>query len=225
MKKIYFNQENLNCNQFNSVLVNDPNKIGQRIMKCCWVFVLFLIFILGLKASAQCSNFQQYESFANPLSLPVGWLSNSISVGTNSPRTGDNQLNFDGVGDFITTPIIANPGIFSFWYARNGQPGGSPQYTVETSPNNATWTTRGTTGTFNTTYNQFTLNLGALSLTNVYVRIRDTRGNSNEVRGNSENYEGNMRVFLCNSFMNNKKDVLLARSMICFVFRSGLCVR
>ena len=50
-----------------------------------------------------------------------------------------------------------------------------------------------------------------------------------EVPGSPEKYRKVQRSthedFLCYSFMNNKKGVLLARSMICFVFRSGSCVR
>ena len=50
------------------------------------------------------------------------------------------------------------------------------------SPDGGTWTTRGTTPQPTTTYQQYTLNLAALGLTNVYVRILDTRASGTNAR-------------------------------------------
>ncbi|WP_333599763.1 T9SS sorting signal type C domain-containing protein [Flavobacterium sp.] len=126
---------------------------------------------------AQCSNYQVYESLGTSLPTSGGtWAATSMTYGTTSgtARTGVNYAIFNANGDILETPQIANPSIFSFWYKRSGTSTGSPQFTIETSLNNSTWTSQGTV-TPTGTYQQFTLNLAALSLTNVYVRIRDTR--------------------------------------------------
>ncbi|MGC4040274.1 MAG: GEVED domain-containing protein [Flavobacterium sp.] len=145
-----------------------------------------ILFLLGLlssyNATAQCSNYEVYESIGTAIPTSGGtWAATSMTYGTGNARTGSNNLVFDASGDIIRTPQIANPGTFSFWYRRSNNTGGTPQFTIETSPNNATWTSRGTV-TPTATYQQYTLNISALGLTNVYVRIRDTRASGGAER-------------------------------------------
>ncbi|NBR13328.1 MAG: hypothetical protein EBU01_01955, partial [Crocinitomicaceae bacterium] len=126
----------------------------------------------------QCGPYQVYESFGTG-SIPTQggtWAATSMTYGnTSAARSGQYGIVFDAAGDIIQTPLISNPGIFSFWYRRTSTSTGTPQFTIETSPDGSTWTARGTIASFTTTFQQFSLDIGALSLTNIYIRIKDTR--------------------------------------------------
>ena len=147
--------------------------------------------LLGQYAYSQCANYQLYEGFSTTLPTAGGsWAESSMTYDTSNPLTGNNHLTFNAVGDFIRTPLIANPKVLSFWYKRSTNANGTQQFTIETSPNNTAWTSRGTiTGTtasgFTTTYQQYTLDLAALAVTNVYIRIRDSRSGA---AANAERY-------------------------------------
>jgi len=69
---------------------------------------------------------------------------------------------------------LSNPGVLSFWYRRSAN---TTAWTlnVQTSPDGTTWTTRGTVTAPTATYTQYTLNIGALGLTNVFIRLIDAR--------------------------------------------------
>ncbi|QBZ96628.1 fibronectin type III domain-containing protein [Flavobacterium sangjuense] len=153
-------------------------------LKTLLVLAIILIFNCA-DAIAQCSNYQVYESIGTALPTSGGtWADNSITYGVGSARTGYYSLTFDAAGDYIRTPQIANPGLFSFWYRRQATSTGTPQFQVQTSPDGVgSWSAAvATTGTFTTTYQQLTVDLGALALTNVYVRIVDTRGSGTAAR-------------------------------------------
>jgi len=123
----------------------------------------------------QCSNYQVFESFSTAIPTSGGtWQNSGVTYTTTNPRTGNNALLFDAAGEFIRTPQIANPGIFSFWYRGNTNTA-THSFTLETSSDGVSWTSRGTTATPNATYQQYSVNLGALGLTNIYVRILDMR--------------------------------------------------
>ncbi|SDJ59530.1 fibronectin type III domain-containing protein [Flavobacterium noncentrifugens] len=149
-------------------------KENYHTQKTFLFFILSLLFTLTL-ANAQCSNYQFFESFSTTLPTSGGtWQNSGVTYTTTNPRTGNNGLLFDATGEFIRTPQIATPGIFSFWYRGNTNTA-THSFTLETSPDGAFWTSRGATTTPTATYQQFSVNLGALGLTNVYVRIIDTR--------------------------------------------------
>ncbi|MEY2630196.1 MAG: hypothetical protein RLZZ469_1093, partial [Bacteroidota bacterium] len=157
----------------------------QRITRAKQLTLLvFLFFLLGnFKTSGQCLNYQIYESF-NGTSIPTSggtWTQTSITFGTTFPRTGDNSIVFNAANDAIRTPLITNPGIFSFWYRRNNNTT-AHSFAIQTSPDGTTWTTRGTTTTPTDVYQQSSLNVGALGLTNVYIRILDTRASGTHNR-------------------------------------------
>ena len=136
---------------------------------------LFLFTIISLSVNSQCNQYQIYESFTSTLTTQGGtWAVNSILASTSPTRTGNYAAGFNGSGDWIRTPQIANPGILSFWYRRSSN---STAWTlnVQTSPDGTTWTTRGTVTAPTTTYQQYTLNIGALGLTNVFIRLIDAR--------------------------------------------------
>lgn len=147
-------------------------------------FLMVLFILLGNSSTyGQCSNYEVYESF-NGTSIPTSggtWAQTSITFGTTFPRTGDNSIVFNAANDAIRTPLISNPGIFSFWYRRNNNTT-AHSFAIQTSPDGTTWTTRGTTTTPTDVYQQYTLNIGALGLTNVYIRILDTRASGTHNR-------------------------------------------
>ena len=139
--------------------------------------ITFLITIQYISLFAQCNAYQAFESFG-AAALPTQggtWAQNSMISTTNGARTGVRSMAFNGSGDWIRTPQLASPSVLSFWYRRSTN---TTAWTliVETSPDNTTWTTRSTITNATATYQQHTLNLGALGLTNVYVRFRDARG-------------------------------------------------
>ncbi len=140
-------------------------------------FLLFasLLFI-SQDSFGQCGPFQVYESFgtnANPTQGGGAWSSNSIVYNTASvARSGNLCLTYNGVGDWISTPLISNPGILSFWYKRSSN-NTAWILNVETSTDNVNWVNRGFVNNATATYQQYTLNLSAFS--NIYVRLIDGR--------------------------------------------------
>ncbi|MGL2964597.1 beta strand repeat-containing protein, partial [Flavobacterium sp. RSB2_4_14] len=165
---------------------------GVGLPSAQWFFGIFLLFgmlFTGFRGGAQCTQtggpYQVFESFSASLPTQGGtWASTSLTFGTTATtiRTGSHYAIFNAVGDVIRTPSIVNPGVFSFWYSRSSTSTGTPQFTIETSPDNIAWTGRGTVSTFTTTYQKFTLDIGALGLTNVFVRVRDTRASGTAER-------------------------------------------
>lgn len=140
---------------------------------------IFFIILTSFFVRSQCNQYQVYESFGVS-SLPTQggtWSQNSMLSSANNPRTGVRSLAFDGTGDFIRTPLLNNVSSVSFWYRRSGNTT-AWSCVIETSPDNTTWTSRGTITSITATYQPYTLNLSSLGLNNVYVRIRDTRPGS-----------------------------------------------
>jgi len=143
-----------------------------------------LICVIGMItiSNSQCNQYLIYESFTSTLTTQGGtWGVNSILASTSPTRTGNYAAGFNGSGDWIRTPQIANPGILSFWYRRSSN---STAWTlnVQTSPDGTTWTTRGSVTAPTTTYQQYTLNIGALGLTNVFIRLIDARASGAQER-------------------------------------------
>jgi hypothetical protein len=133
-------------------------------------------------AFSQCNQYLIYESFGSTLPTQGGtWTATSMVAGTTPVRTGTHQLTFNGVNDAIRTPQIAAPGVLTFWHRRSSN---STAWTlnVQTSPNGTTWTTRGSVTAPTTTWTQYSLNIGALGLTNVFIRLLDARGSGTHER-------------------------------------------
>jgi hypothetical protein len=140
--------------------------------------LLTLICVIGMitVSTSQCSTYQIYESFTSTLPTQGGtWTANSMIAVTTPVRTGTRAIGFNGAGDWIRIPQIANPGVLTFWYRRSAN---TTAWTlnVQTSPDGTTWTTRGSVTAPTATYQQYTLNIGALGLTNVFIRLIDARG-------------------------------------------------
>lgn len=139
------------------------------------------------KVSAQCVAYQNYEAFGSSIPTSAGtWTDNSMVYTSTVPpsvygNSGINVLQFDAVGDYIITPKISTPGIFSFYHRRSGFPTGTPKFTVRTSPDLITWTSRGS-ATPGASWAQMSIDLGALGLTNVYVQIIDERLSGTDIR-------------------------------------------
>jgi len=162
------------------------------------LITLILVILFPYFIHSQCTAYQAFESFG-AAALPTQggtWAQNSMVTTTNGARTGARSFAFNGAGDWIRTPQLATPSIFSFWYRRSTNTTAWP-LVVETSPDNVTWTTRNTITNATATYQQYTLNLGSLSLTNVYVRLRDTRAS-----GAHERYIEDMTWTSTNSLDN-----------------------
>lgn len=152
------------------------------------LFLLIMFFLTGFsKVTAQCVAYQNYEAFGSSIPTSAGtWADNSmVYTATAAPsvygNSGVNVLQFDAVGDYIITPKIISPGIFSFYHRRSGFATGTPKFTIRTSPDLVTWTARGS-ATPGASWAQMTVNLGALGLTNVYVQIIDERLSGTDIR-------------------------------------------
>jgi hypothetical protein len=138
-------------------------------------FLILLFTLISFIGITQCNQYLIYESFTSTLTTQGGtWGVNSILASTTPTRTGNHAAGFNASGDWIRTPQIANPGVLSFWYRRSTN---ATAWTlnVQTSPDGTTWTTRGTVTTPTVTYQQYTLNIGTLGLTNVFIRLLDGR--------------------------------------------------
>ena len=144
--------------------------------------LLFLFLMISSIAYNQCNQYQIYESFTSTLPTQGGtWTSNSMISVTTPVKTGTHSVGFNGTGDWIRTPQIATPGVLTFWYRRSTN---TTAWTlnIQTSPDGTTWTTRGSITAVTTTYQQYTLNIGALSLTNVFIRLLDARASGAQER-------------------------------------------
>lgn len=140
--------------------------------------LLTLVCVIGLISTSicQCSSYQIYESFSSTLPTQGGtWTSNSMISVTTPVRTGTHAIGFNGAGDWIRMPKITNPGVLTFWHRRSSN---TTAWTlnIQTSADGTTWTTRGSVTAPTATYQQYTLNIGALGLTNVFIRLIDARG-------------------------------------------------
>jgi hypothetical protein len=145
-------------------------------------FLILLFTLISFIGITQCNQYLIYESFSGSLPTQGGtWGQTSIGYSTASVRTGNNNLSFNGTGDFIRTPIISNPSVVTFWIRRSGT-SATHNFVVETSTDNTNWTIRNTYSANPTaTYNKRTIDLTSLNLVNVYIRIRDTRSTGTNV--------------------------------------------
>jgi hypothetical protein len=146
--------------------------------------LLALVCVIGMItiSYSQCNRYQIYESFSNVLTTQGGtWAVNSILASTTPVRTGGYVAGFNAASDWIHTPQIANPGVLTFWYRRSSS---TTAWTlrVQTSPDGVTWTTRSSITNATATYQQHTLDIGALSLTNVFIRLFDDRASGTQER-------------------------------------------
>ena len=134
---------------------------------------------------SQCNQYFIYESFSTALPTQQGtWINTSVLYGTTSStaRTGANYLTFNALNDAIRLPQTTNPGVLTFYYRRSSTSTGTPKFSVETSPNGTTWTERLAVTTFSTTYALASVDIGALGLTNVHIRIIDKRASGTAER-------------------------------------------
>lgn len=145
-----------------------------------------LLIIVVLMLSSVTSFGQISEGFESTTPPASGWTYNSVTHGTNNPRTGSRCATFNGTNDAIITPLVTNPNQLSFWWRRSGTAPGGPQFTVQYgSSTSGPWTdiTTGSTNpitSFTTTYQEFTADLSSLS--NIYVRVLHTRtSGTNEI--------------------------------------------
>lgn len=170
-------------------------------------FLILLFTLISFIGITQCNNYQIYESFTSTLPTQGGtWTANSMIVVTTPVRTGTHAIGFNGSGDWIRTPQIANPGVLSFWYRRSSN---TTAWTlnIQTSPDGTTWTTRGSITTVTATYAQYTLNIGSLGLTNVFIRLIDARAS-----GAHERYVEDLSITSTSSSVNTLIPILGACS-------------
>jgi len=139
------------------------------------ITTLILVILFPLFIYSQCNQYFIYESFSSSIPNQKGtWTPTSMTYGTSPIRTGSHALVFNATGDAIRTPQITNPGVLTLWHRRSTN---TTAWTlnIQTSPNGTSWTTRGSVTTTSTTWTQYTLNIGSLGLTNVFVRLVDAR--------------------------------------------------
>jgi hypothetical protein len=163
------------------------------------LFLALTFILISFLVLAQCTTYQSFESFGTAALPTQGgtWAQTGMVYSTNSFRTGARSMAFNGSGDWIRTPQLATPSIISFWYKRSSN-STAWSLVVETSPNNTTWTTRGTITNATVTQQQYTLNLGSLGLTNIYVKLRDARSS-----GAHERYVDDLTWTSTNPLENN----------------------
>ena len=154
-------------------------------MKTKHIIFFIALALFSLVAKSQCRD-TITETFSSTIPTQGGtWATNSMIYGSTTspnvcascPRTGNYYLYFNGLGDYIRTPLIPYAASFSFWYRRSSTSSAYHQLIVETSPNNSTWTTQSTITTFTATYVKV-----ITSINNVYVRIRDARTLSSDTK-------------------------------------------
>jgi hypothetical protein len=147
------------------------------------LYTLLIMLLVTTLVYTQCTTYQVYESFGAASTPTQGgtWTQNSVITVTTPVRTGGRAIGFNATGDWIRTPQIASPAVFSFWYRRSTNTT-AWSCAIETSPNGTTWTSRGTITTITATYQRYTINLTALALSNVFIRVRDTRASGAQER-------------------------------------------
>jgi hypothetical protein len=149
---------------------------------------------------SQCNQYYIYESFNSSLPTQGGtWVNTSVPYSTTPVKSGTHNITFNATNDAIRTPLITNPGVLTFWYRRSSN---TTAWTlnIQTSTNGTSWTTRGSVTSVTTTYQQYTLNLGALGLSNVYVRLIDGR-----TSGTHERYVDDFGI----TSTNNAENILI----------------
>jgi len=162
------------------------------------LLVLILLVVTNVTILfSQCDKYYIYESFTSTIPTQGGtWSSNSMISVTTPVKTGTHSIGFNGTGDWIRTPLITNPGVLSFWYRRSTNTT-AWVLRIQTSPDGTTWTNRGSITTVTTTYQQYTLDIGSLGLTNVYIRLLDAR-----TSGAHERYVDDLGITSSNSLEN-----------------------
>lgn len=152
--------------------------------------IIGLITLIGLLITqigfSQCRD-TLTERFGTGIPTTGGvWLVNSIVYGDSikcgsttisCARSKPNYIEFNGIGDFVRTPLIPYQANFSFWYRRSTSTTGH-RIIVETSPDNVSWTTIQQITGLTTTYVQS----ATIAINNVYVRIRDQRDSTTSTR-------------------------------------------
>ncbi len=143
---------------------------------------LFFALLLSMITYTQCTSYYIYESFSSSLPTQGGtWAATSMGYSTTVVRTGTYTSVFNGKDDALRTPLISNPGVLSLWYRRSSN---TTAWTlnIQTSTDGTTWTTRGSITSPTATYTQYSLDIGALGLTNVYIRLLDARASGTHER-------------------------------------------
>jgi hypothetical protein len=101
------------------LLLSAPSKLSRFYFR-----ILCVIFLFGISAtsSAQCSLYQHYNSGT----LPTGYTTSGFVVNSaltpatsgNAPRTGITVLTTATSAQYVETPSVATPDVFSFWMRR-----------------------------------------------------------------------------------------------------------
>lgn len=146
------------------------------------LYFILLLIIFKAPVISQCTPYYIYESFSSSLPSQNGtWSATSMGYSTSPVRTGSYTSTFNAKDDALRTPQISNPGVLSLWYRRSSN---TTAWTlnIQTSPDGTAWTTRGSITSPSATWTQYTLDIGALGLTNVYIRLLDARASGTHER-------------------------------------------
>uniref|UniRef100_UPI004049AE8A choice-of-anchor D domain-containing protein n=2 Tax=Flavobacterium sp. TaxID=239 RepID=UPI004049AE8A len=127
------------------------------------------------------------ESFESATPPATNWVYNSVTHGSNNPRTGTRCATFNATSDVITTPLISNPDQLSFWFRRSSN-STAWGLTVELlNSSDVVVATLTSVSGATTSYQEYTADLSAY--TNIKIKLTDTR-----TSGASERYVDDFSV-------------------------------
>lgn len=138
-------------------------------------FTLFFILFFTLQNYAE-AQYLINESFESPTSAPwapSGWTYNSLTNGSNNPRTGSRCLTFNAAGDYAISPLLTTPDQLSFYYRRSTNTNAWGLRVEVLNSSDDPIDTLALITSVTTTYVEYTADLSAYS--NIKIKITDTR--------------------------------------------------
>ena len=127
---------------------------------------------------------QTTEAFEGTV-VPATWVNSGCFTTTNNFCGGARSCAFNGVGDFVITPLIVSGTTISFDYKRSGNTTAWSLEVESAASTSGPWTSVGTVSSATTTCQNASFSIPA----NVYIRFRDARA-----AGTHERYIDNITV-------------------------------
>ena len=161
------------------------NKLIMNLKQTLTTLVVYLLALNGTFAQTYLID----EEFDVGTTIPTGWIGNSVSISTNNSCTASPQsVAFNGLGDALITPKLADPQELKFLYLRSSNTAAwtlNVQYSASTS---GPWTTLSSiSDATNSECLPLVIDLSAFS--DIYIRFVDARAS-----GAAERYIDNVVV-------------------------------
>lgn len=146
-------------------------------MKTSIFYLTSLVFLLlcSQKLFGQIS--EGFESTSLP---PSGWVYNSVTHGTNNPRTGSRCAILNASNDALTSPLVSNPDQLSFWYRRSSNTTGWSLKVEVLNSSNTVIATLPEITSATTSYQEYTADLSSYS--DIKIKLTDTRSTGTHER-------------------------------------------